>query len=314
MKKKIDISVVIPVYGCDETLIELYSQLTDILRGIVKSYEIIFIDDCAGENSWEIIKKISANDSFASGLKLSRNFGQHAAISAGIDRSRGDYTVVMDCDLQDNPKEIINFYNESRKGYHIVVGRRKNRQDGFFVKLTSKMFYKVFNYFSEQKINYEIANYGIYSRDAINAVKKYKEKDRSFGLLMTLVGFSRTEIDIKHLRRASGVSSYNFRSRINMAIGHILSHSNKPLLLAVKVGFVCTFGAIIYSIWLIISFLNSGSPPDGWTSIIVSMFFLSGLILSVIGVVGIYIGKIYNEVKDRPLYIIDKFSKEDNGK
>jgi dolichol-phosphate mannosyltransferase len=99
-----------------------------------------------------------------------------------------------------------------------------------------------------------------------------------------------------------------------MAIGHILSHSNKPLLLAVKVGFVCTFGAIIYSIWLIISFLNSGSPPDGWTSIIVSMFFLSGLILSVIGVVGIYIGKIYNEVKDRPLYIIDKFSKEDNGK
>ena len=170
----------------------------------------------------------------------------------------------------------------------------------------------LFNYLSGQKLDNTVANYGIYSRQAIDNVNKYKEKDRSFGLLVTLIGFSRAEIDIEHAHRISGKSSYNFRKKMSMAMDHILSHSNKPLLLAVQTGLVCSSIAAIYATWLIIRFFIWSHVPDGWTSIMVSLFFLSGLIVSVTGMVGVYIGKIYNEVKERPLYIVDKTTLDKN--
>ncbi len=304
--QQIDISVIIPVYGCDESLVELHKRLVNVLTGIVNSYEIILVDDCGQGNAWPIIQNLSEHDKSVIGILLSRNFGQHYAITAGLDYAKGDWCIVMDCDLQDQPEEIVKLYNKAQEGYHIVVGKRVYRKDSFFVKITSKLFYILFNYLSGQKLDNRVANYGIYSRKVIDNVKKYKETDRSFGLLVTLVGFLRTEIEIEHAYRISGKSSYTFRKRINMALDHILSHSNKPLLFAIQVGFFISLVATIYATWLIIRFLIWTHVPEGWTSVIVSLFFLSGLSISITGVVGVYIGKIYNEVKKRPLYIVDK--------
>jgi len=305
-RQLINISIVVPVYGCDESLDELHSRLVNVLANLVDSYEIILVDDCGQGKAWSKIQNLSKHDKSVIGIRLSRNFGQHYAITAGLDYAKGDWCIVMDCDLQDQPEEIIKLYNKAQEGYHVVVGKRANRKDNFFVKMTSKLFYTLFNYLSGQKLDNRVANYGIYSRKVIDNVKKYKEKDRSFGLLVTLVGFSRSEIEIEHAHRISGKSSYNFRKRMSMAMAHILSHSNKPLLLAVQTGFVCSSIAAIYATWLIIRFFIWSHVPDGWTSIMVSLFFLSGLIVSVTGMVGVYIGKIYNEVKERPLYIVDK--------
>jgi len=310
---EVSISVVVPVYGCSECLDLLYLRLCDSLTVISSDFEIILVNDDSPDDSWNIIKQLATSDERVKGINLSRNFGQHYAIAAGLEYATGHWVVVMDCDLQDQPEEIPNLYNKAQEGYEQVVGVRENRQDSFFIKLTSKLFYTLFNYLSDKMLDNRVANFGIYSKKVIDNVKKYKEKDRSFGLLVAMTGFKRAELKIEHAERTTGKSSYDFRKRMSLAIDHILSHSNKPLFLAIKTGFICTMAASMYAVWLIIKYFFWSQAVAGWTSVMVSMFFLSGMIVSVIGMVGIYIGKIYNEVKERPLYIIDEltFEKED---
>jgi glycosyltransferase involved in cell wall biosynthesis len=232
------ISIVTPVYGRTLDLKGLYDRLVASLAKISPAFEIIMVNDHSPDDSWDVIKKLSASDPRVRGVNLSRNFGQHQAITAGLHYARGDWTVVMDCDLQDRPEEIPTFYAKAKEGYDVVMGRRYNRQDNFLKKQASKLFYRIFNYLTDQKLDNRIANFGIYSAKVIDSVKKYKEKDRSFGLLVSLVGFKRTGIDIVHDNRTTGQSSYSFKKALELAIGHILSHTNKPLRLFVKVGFI----------------------------------------------------------------------------
>lgn len=298
------ISVVIPCYKCAGSLVDLHERLVLNLEGITKEFEIIFINDASPENDWEIVKELAAKDSRVFGINLSRNFGQHCAITAGLDHCNGDWVVVMDGDLQDRPEEIPKLFSKAQEGYDVVVGRRKNRKDSFMVRMTSKLFYIVFNYLTNQKLDNKVANLGIYSKKVISNVRKLKEADRSFGLLVVLVGFSRFELDIDHSYRAAGESSYSFSSRFKMAIDHILSHSNKPLIIAIQTGFSISFFALLYALWLVLRYFMSSNVVDGWTSLIVSLYFLSGLIVVVVGIVGLYVGKIYTETKNRPLYIV----------
>lgn len=298
------ISVVAPVYGCNECLKMLYDRLQTTLSKITENFEIILVDDASPDDTWNTIEALAKKDDRVKGVHLSKNFGQHYAITAGLDYSKGEWVVVMDCDLQDQPEEIEKLYNKAVTGYDQVVAVRENRQDRFLTRITSKLFYIVFNYLSDQTLDNRVANFGIYSRQVIDSIKCYKEQDRSFGLLAVLVGFKRAEIAVDHASRATGKSTYNVRKRITLALEHILSHSNKPLLLTVKMGFLFSLGATIYGSWLILRYFLWFHVTEGWTSVIVSLFFLSGLIVSVIGMLGIYIGKIYNEVKNRPLYIV----------
>jgi dolichol-phosphate mannosyltransferase len=274
------------------------------LERITKEFEIILVNDASPENDWEIIKQLAAKDSSVLGINLSRNFGQHCAITAGLDHCNGDWIVVMDGDLQDRPEEIPRLYAKAQEGYDVVVGRRIDRKDSFVVRLTSKLFYVVFNYLTDQKLDNSVANLGIYSKKVISNVRKLKESDRSFGLLVIWAGFSRFELDIDHSHRAAGESSYSFGSRFKMAIDHILSHSNKPLILAIQGGFSISFFALLYALWLIARYFINAHVVDGWTSLMVSLYFLSGLIVVVVGIVGLYVGKIYTEAKNRPLYIV----------
>jgi dolichol-phosphate mannosyltransferase len=287
-------------------LFELYDRLVKTLSQITENFEIILVNDACPQSSWERIVMLCAKDSRVKGINLSRNFGQHYAITAGLDYAKGDWVVVMDCDLQDRPEEIIKLYNKALDGYDIVFGRRAERQDSFFKQLGSKAFNKVLEYFTETKHDNSIANFGIYAQKVVETINRYREHSRDFLLFAKMVGFKKTEIDIEHASRAYGQSSYNLTKLIRLAIDSIVSHSNKPLRLSIQLGFFIALASLIYAGWLVIRYFFYHTPAEGWTSLMVSMFFMFGLLFAIIGITGLYIGKIFDEVKRRPLYIIQE--------
>lgn len=300
------ISVISPIYGCRESIQELYVQLTSVLQKICSSYEIIFVNDNCPQNSWEVVSEIAKNDRNVKAIKLSRNFGQHYAITAGLDHCNGAHVVVMDCDLQDRPYEIEKLYKKALEGYDVVHGRRVQRQDSFFKTFTSKLFYKTLEYFTDTEHDHTIGNFGVYSRKVVEAVKGFKEKSRDFLLLVKIVGFKKIEIDVEHDERVYGTSSYTLSKMINLAIDSIVSHSNKPLKLIIQLGLFVSALSFFVAVGLAAAHYTYGFSVEGWTSLMVSMFFLFGLLFGILGVVGLYIGKIFDQVKDRPLYIIDE--------
>lgn len=287
-------------------MFELYDRLVKTLSQITENFEIILVNDACPQSSWERIVMLCAKDSRVKGINLSRNFGQHYAITAGLDYAKGDWVVVMDCDLQDRPEEIIKLYNKALDGYDIVFGRRAERQDSFFKQLGSKAFNKVLEYFTETKHDNSIANFGIYAQKVVETINRYREHSRDFLLFAKMVGFKKTEIDIEHASRAYGQSSYNLTKLIRLAIDSIVSHSNKPLRLSIQLGFFIALASLIYAGWLVIRYFFYHTPAEGWTSLMVSMFFMFGLLFAIIGITGLYIGKIFDEVKRRPLYIIQE--------
>jgi len=312
------LSVVTPVYGCSKSLHQLYERLRDTLSTITEDYEIIMVNDASPDNAWEVIKRLAQEDSRVKGINLSRNFGQHKAIAAGLDYADGEWIVVMDCDLQDQPEDIIKLYNKAKEGYEIVFGRRAERKDSFFKRFSSKMFYMVNDYFTENKMDNTVANFSIISRNVLDSVLRFKEQNRVYALYVNWVGFKKTEIDIEHAERPIGKSSYSLSKMINLAIDSIVSQSNKPLRLAIKFGFMVSLLSFIYGVWLIVKHFVFAETVAGWTSVMVSIYFIGGLLFANMGVLGLYIGKIFDETKNRPIYLIqettfapDKNKKED---
>lgn len=300
----IHISVVSPIYGCKACLFELYERLERTLSTITPHFEIILINDACPQNSWEIITLLAQKDTRVKGINLSRNFGQHYAITAGLDHTKGEWVVVMDCDLQDRPEEILKLYAKAMEGYDVVFGKRAERQDSFFKRLGSKVFNRVLEYFTDTKHDNSIANFGIYAKKVIQTINQYREHCRDFLLFAKIVGFKKSEIDIEHAPRAHGESSYTLTKLIRLAIDSIISHSNKPLRLCIQFGFLVAMVSLGFAAWLILRYFFYNTPTEGWTSLMVSMFFMFGLLFAMLGVVGLYIGKIFDEVKQRPLYII----------
>ncbi len=299
------ITIVTPVFGCDQVLVELYERLCSSLSTITERFEIIMVNDASPDCAWDLIQKLAQNDPRVKGINLSRNFGQHHAITAGLDFAQGDWVVVMDCDLQDQPEEIPKLYFKALEGYDLVVGLRIQRQDNLLRKLISKLFSTVFTYFADIEVDNQTSSFGIYSRKVIRSITHMKEQHRSFGLFALWVGFRRVQIPIRHSRRQYGKSSYNFSRMFKLAMNSIISHSNKLLSIFVTLGFTISSISLVYACWRLIKYFFGGEQLLGWTSLIVSIYLTAGLIIAVIGVVGIYIGKIFDEVKGRPLYIIE---------
>ena len=306
MSRDITISVVTPVYGCEPCLGDLYRRLLDTLSKITDNFEIIMVNDASPDDAWSTIKNLSDKDSRVKGINLSRNFGQHHAITAGLDYAKGDWIVVMDCDLQDQPEEILKLYSKAQEGYDVVFGRRSQRKDSLFKQLGSQLFYKVYEYFTDGKIDNTIANFSIISKKVSNELKLLREQSRSYQLSVNWVGFKRANIDILHAKRTEGKSSYTLKKLTNLAIDSIVSQSNKPLHLSIKFGFIISVLSLAYAAFLTIRYFMQGTPVEGWTSVMVSIYFIGGLLFANMGMLGLYIGKIFNETKDRPIYIIDK--------
>jgi Glycosyltransferases involved in cell wall biogenesis len=306
MNENILISVVIPVYRAENILNELANQLETELLKITNHYEIILVEDCGPDKSWLVIENICKERTHFRGIKLSRNFGQHYAIAAGLEKTLGQWIVIMDCDLQDRPDQIIKLYNKANEGYDIVQGSRENRKDGFLKRQSSWIFYKILSYLSGNKLNNNIANFGIYNRKVILAICSLPEKIRFFPTLIDWVGFKKGIVTIEHSNRHEGKSSYTLNKLINLSMDVILAYSDKPLRLIVKLGFATSLISVLYALYMIIQFYSGEIIVLGYTSLIISIWFLSGILIFILGIIGLYIGKIFENVKDRPLYIIDK--------
>jgi len=300
------ISVVSPIYKCSEALNELCERLHKVLRSITEDYEIILINDASPDESWRIIKNLTKIDTRVKGINLSKNFGQHYAITAGLDFAKGDWVVVMDGDLQDVPEEITKLYKTAQQGYDLVVGLRTKRNDGKVKRMLSKTFYVVFNFLNNSKINNHIGNFGIYSKKVIRSMSQLREQNRSFGLFAVWVGFRRREISINHAERPYGYSSYTLFKMLRLAFDSITSHSDMLLRSMISFGMIIILISMLIIIFIILQFIIYGIPVEGWTSLIVSIYLMGGFLMGAIGIMGIYVGKIFNEVKNRTLTIIQE--------
>ena len=298
------ISIVSPVYKGEKMVAELVRRNVESVSTITDDYEIILVNDASPDNSWDEIVKQCELNSKVKGINLSRNFGQHYAITAGLHYTKGDWVVVMDCDLQDRPEEIPNLYNKAQEGFDIVYARRMVRKDGFLKKQSSKWFYKVFNWLSGMQTDSSVANFGIYRRCVIEEFNKMPEKTRFFPSLVKYLGFKDTAIDVEHAGRAEGESSYNLNKLLKLSFDVIVSNSNKPLRMSVGLGFVMAMVSFLLALYNLIAKWVGVIKVDGYTTTVFSIWFVGGLLLFVMGILGLYIGKIFDQVKGRQLFIV----------
>lgn len=300
------LSIVSPVYRAEKDLEELVIRIKKSVPIDVFTLEIILVDDFSPDDSWKEIERLSAIHSEIIGIKLSRNFGQHYAITAGLDHISGDYVVVMDCDLQDRPEEISKLLEKTKEGFDIVLARRFNRQDSFFKKLFSKIFYKTLGYLTGSKQDETVANFGVYKKNVIKEVCNLRESIRYFPTMVKWVGFKTTYLDVQHASRQQGESNYNLKKMLNLALDIILAFSDKPLRLIIKLGMTIAFISFLMAAYAIYSKISGDVSVSGYASLITSIWFLSGCILITLGVIGLYVGKTFEGVKNRPIYIIEK--------
>ena len=300
------ISIVSPVYRAEKILPILVSEINLVMERIGEDYEIILVDDRSPDNSWEVMKVLSSQNPRIKSIRLSRNFGQHSAIFAGLTKTKGDWVVVMDCDMQDQPKEIAKLYKKTLEGYDIVLGQRENRKDKFLKKLSSKLFYKVFNYLSGGQFNNEIGNFGIYKKKVIDSILNISDYIKFFPLFINWVGFKSVSIPIEHGEREEGKSSYSISRLLKLAFNVIVSFSDKPLSLFINFGLGISILSFVLGIYYLYLSITHKITQPGFSSLILSIWFLSGIIISCIGIVGVYLGKTFDQAKNRPTFIIDE--------
>jgi polyisoprenyl-phosphate glycosyltransferase len=299
------ISIVVPVYKGRDSLPELYARLKSTLEKITDSFEIILVNDNCPQQSWEVIETLAQADHRVKGINFSRNFGQHSAITAGLEHCGGEWTVVMDCDLQDRPEEIPALYEAAVKGkFELVFARRIERQDNFFKRLSSTLFYKTLSYLTGTRQDNSIANFGIYHRKVIKAILSMEDYIRYFPTMAQWVGFRSTAVDVEHSERKHGTTSYSWMKLIRLAISIIISFSDKPLRLTVRLGFFISLLSVAGACYTLYRYFAGKIIVTGYTSLIISIWFLCGLIIMTLGVMGLYIGKSFDKVKGRPVYIV----------
>jgi dolichol-phosphate mannosyltransferase len=301
------LSIISPVYKAELIVDELVRRIKLEAEKITSDYEIILVEDGSPDNCWQKIQENCKKDSKVKGIKLSRNFGQHFAISAGLEHTLGDYVIVMDCDLQDDPRYFEALLSKAKEGNKIVYTYKKERKHGFFKNLKAKVFYKIFNFLVDNKNNQASENVGSYTlltRDVVDEYIKLSDYKRHYLMLLRWLGFQSAYVEIEHNKRFEGKSSYNFRKLMLHAIDGITSQSDKLLRLTASFGFLMALFSLLAALSIIIRYLISPFQA-GWASLMVLTLFVGGMIILSVGICGIYIGRIFEQTKQRPLYIID---------
>lgn len=301
------LSIISPCYGAPTLLEKLVQHITIVAQEITPDYEIILVEDYSPDNSREIIRDICSKDKHVKSIFLSRNFGQQPAINAGLDLSSGEWVTVLDCDLQNPPAQIKALYNKAQEGFDIVFARRLDRPDNSFMTKGSKWFNRLMSFLTGVKQDETIAEFALYNRKVITAMKQMGDYVRYYPLMDKWVGFKTAGVDVPHAERTDGkASSYSVRKRIELAVRTSIAFSTKPLHMIVYLGMIITFMALIAAVYLAVSTLVTGIDVDGWFTLFVSMWFIAGIIMMVMGIVAIYIGNIFIETKHRPTYIIEQ--------
>lgn len=304
MENVCQISVVSPVYRGEKMVHELVRRIKESVSNITDTFDIILVNDCSPDDSWSAILKECEADSRVKGVNLSRNFGQHNAITAGLSFAKGNWVVVLDCDLQDRPEEIINLYNKSQEGFDIVYAQRIERHDGFFKRLSSALFHVTFDFLSGAKTDKTVSNFGIYRKQVVDEYVKIPEQFRGFGSLVRYLGFKSTSIPVEHASRLEGKSSYSFRRLIKQAFGSIISNTNKPLKLMIGMGSIMAILSMLVALYNIIAHLFGIITLAGFTTTVFSIWFVGGMIMMQLGILGIYLGRVFDQVKGRPIFVV----------
>ncbi len=307
----LEFSIVIPIYNEEENISELYKRLTGVMEGLcynlkypMDSYEVIMVDDGSKDHSWHSIKELNKEDQRVKGISFSRNFGHHLAITAGLDYARGKAIILMDGDLQDPPEEIPKLFEKFKEGYDVVYGIRQHRRDSFLKRVTSYAFWWILRKFSGVDIPQGQTMLRILSKRLVNILKEMREQARFIHGLIAWAGFKTTTLEIQHNPRTRGKSKYNIPKMFRLAFHAVTSFSTVPLKLAIYMGFVSAFISFIIGILFIYQKIFFGIPVLGYASIIISIFFVGGVQLLVLGLFGEYLGRTYQEVQRRPLYIL----------
>lgn len=299
-----EISVVIPVFqaaGCVSLLIE---RLHTTLAQLTPTYEIILVDDGSSDDSWREILKHTGKTVI--GIKLSRNFGQHYAITAGLDASRGNWVVVMDCDLQDPPEIIADLYAKAKQGNKIVFARKKTEKTSYLDRLTSKLFYRSLGLISKIEIDEGLTNFSIASRQVVNTICSMRERMRFYGGMIFWAGYSYAVIDYDRAERASGESTYTLVKRLRLAVRNLFAYSSLPLEYCTYLGLFVMLLAMAYVCWICVSYYIYHAAPSGWSSLAALVGFFGGFFSFQLGLMGLYIGQNMEESRRRPLYVIDE--------
>lgn len=313
------ISIVIPLLNEQENVQELYKRLTTASPLWKDDYEILFVDDGSTDSTLEQLKDISNKDKKVQVISLSRNFGHQAAISAGIKYSDGDAVVIMDGDLQDPPEELPRFLKKWREGFHVVYAIRTKRKEGLFKKLAYKVFYRLLNWIGDIDIPLDSGDFCVMDRKVVNVLnRELIEHSRFVRGLRAYAGFKQIGVKYERAERSAGEVKYTFRKLLKLALDGLLDFSTFPLRIATYLGFIIALPSFFIGIFFIFHrifdfkvFGYSPSDTPGLASLAVGVFFLGGIIMMMLGIIGEYIGRMYFEVKKRPFYIIDHIYKND---
>ena len=301
------ISIIIPVYGEKELVPVLYNRLISVVKNMNLLYEIIYINDACPYGSGTELKKIAEIDKNVTVINFSRNFGELSAVKAGIDYCKGDWAVVMDCDLQDKPEDILLLYSKAKEGYDIVWGERKIRKDNYFKKFLSHMFYYVNNLLSEIKVTRKIGSFSIISRKVINELKKIDDYTFNYMYCVKFCGFKETYIPIIKESRKIGKSQYNIIKGISYAVKVMVFSSNRLLLIPVFSSFLLIFIALLLLLFGILGIFSA----ENTSYLLILLVFICSVLCINISILGLYIGMIFKEISTKPHYIIEDIYKGD---
>jgi len=294
------------VYRAAKTIPQLLDRLETALRALTGDYEIIFVDDRSPDNSWEVIQQVAKDHPNLLALRLSRNFGQHYALTAGMAVASKEWVVVMDCDLEDPPEDIAKLIEKTKEGYDIVLARRVKRAANPLKVALSRLFYYLFGLISGYRMDRQVGSFRVMRWTVVSAFNRMTETYRMFGAMIHWLGFNTGYVDIEQGSRIEGRSGYTLRKLIRLGLDGMISFSNRPLYIALGLGFFMAFSAGAYGLYEVYAyfFIVENITP-GWLSSIMVSTMIGGLILMTLGILGLYIGRIYDQTKMRPLYVVD---------
>ena len=306
------LSIIIPVYNEEKNLPVIYDRLLKVVAGLGVSYEIIFVNDGSLDNSIELIKGLSKENSNVKYIDFSRNFRHQIAVTAGLDICKGEATVIIDADLQDPPELILNLYQKLQEGFNVVYARRRIRKgESFLKKLTAKVFYRLMDRITTIRIPLDTGDFRIIDRKIINTLKKMPEQQKYLRGQIAWAGFKQTFVEYDRDERLQGKTGYTYSKMLRFAFDGITSFSNFPLKFASFLGFTFSGISFILILFALYEKIILHNTVRGWTSLILVVLFLGGIQLLSIGIIGEYIGRISTNIRNRPLYVVNETNIEE---
>jgi polyisoprenyl-phosphate glycosyltransferase len=305
-------TVVVPVYGCRDCVGELHRRICAALAPVVSDFELVLVDDGSPDGSWPVLRELARADARVRALRLSRNFGQHAAITAGLAASRGRWVAVLDCDLQDPPEELPRLYAKALEGYDVVLSRREERVESLPRRLAASAYFRFHNMIARGNLHTNYTNLSVISRKVVDSFLALRDQDRQYLLILHWLGYRRAELDVKQDPRSVGSSSYSFRQLVKVAVDGVFFQSTLLLRLIIYFGFFLAFLGAALAGYALIAWLTGNHLPS-WTALPMFGLLLAAFIIISGGVTGLYVGKIFDQVKGRPLFVVDEIAGGDEG-